>query len=106
MIFIGWLNDLPLTCATTLLCKTLTTLIGFVKVHLMKRHQQWLVASDGCLQITNLAKLDCGLDQNPTVMVGKTKNKTKLGKIGVYQTPVGLWLRPKKIKVNVVVRVV
>ena len=27
-----------------------------------------------------LAKLDCGLDQSPTVMIGETKATTKLGR--------------------------
>ena len=39
----------------------------------------------------NLSKLVCGLDQSPTVMVGK---KHFFVKIGSYQTPVGLWSRP------------
>ena len=36
----------------------------------------------------NLAKLDCGLDENQTVMV-RDKNNNISVEIGVYQTPVG-----------------
>ena len=41
----------------------------------------------------NLAKLDCGLDQSPTVIVGETKQTKKSVKKGAYQTPVEIWLR-------------
>ena len=43
----------------------------------------------------NLAKLDDGLAESPTVMVvDKTKKKQFLGKIGAYLNPVGLSSRP------------
>jgi hypothetical protein len=43
----------------------------------------------------NLAKLDDGLAESPTVMVvDKTKNRTFLAKIGAYLNPFGLSSRP------------
>ena len=48
--------------------------------------------------LNNLAKLDDGLAESPTVMVvDKKQNKTKqkLAKIGAYLNPVGLSSRPK-----------
>ena len=34
---------------------------------------------------TNLAKLDCGVDQSPTFMVGDKKTTTNSIQIGAYQ---------------------
>jgi hypothetical protein len=50
-----------------------------------------------CEKGQNLAKLDDGLAESPTVMVvDKTKNKKQfLAKIGAYLNPVGLSSRPK-----------
>ena len=46
----------------------------------------------------NLAKLDDGLAESPTVMVGETKNNTKKWvKIGAYENPVGLSSRPLNV---------
>ena len=42
-----------------------------------------------------MKKNDCGLDQSPTVMVGDNNKNNNSVKKGAYQTPVGLWLRPK-----------
>ena len=36
----------------------------------------------------NLAKLDCGLDQSPIVMIGEIKHAVE---IEAYQNPGGLW---------------
>ena len=44
----------------------------------------------------NLAKLDSGLGESPTVMVGERKQQQNNSvKIGAYSNPVGLLSRPK-----------
>jgi hypothetical protein len=46
---------------------------------------------------TNLAKLDCGLNQSPTIMVGKTKQNKKLGKNRGIPNPSWILVKTKSI---------
>ena len=62
-----------------------------------------IAITDFITSFKNLAKIDCGLDQSPTVMDGGKKTKKILNEIGFYQTPFGLWSKPKIEMVNMLV---